>query len=129
MRYYSILILSFILFFVISCTPYNSNEVNKELIQGTWRLIDVEHSVYDSVFIDYSKEQTYLIFKGDSCREYMQDLKDTLNLAFLIKDYHLAFTSNDTIIGRFSIDSLTDKTMILSFESNMRIYKKEAIEK
>lgn len=127
MKYYTIISFFFILIFIVSCTSYNSDDTNKRLIQGTWALIDVEHSRYDSVHIDYSKEQTYLIFKGDSCREYMIDLEDTVDLAFLIRDYHLAFTRNDTIISRFSIDSLTNRTLVLSFDKNRRIYKKEAI--
>lgn len=129
MKYFSIIVFSFIQFLITSCTPYNSDDANRTLIQGTWKLENVEHSVYDSVYVDYAKEETFLIFKGDSCREYMVDLADTLDLSFIIRDYHLAFVRNDTIIGRFSIDSLTNKTLVLSFEKNRRIYKKEAIEK
>lgn len=129
MKYCIAIVFSFILFSTISCRPYDSDEANRELIQGSWKLLNVEHSVYDSIYVDYAKEETFLIFKGDSCREYMVDLADTLDLSFIIRDYHLAFVKNDTIIGRFSIDSLTDKTLILSFEKDKRIYKKEAIEK
>ena len=63
MKYCSVISFLFILFFTISCTPYNSDNVNKQMIQGTWKLIDVEHSVYDSVYVNYAKEQTYLMYR------------------------------------------------------------------
>lgn len=125
MKYLYVIIISFLVAYVIvSCTPYNSNEVNKQLIQGKWLLMDVEHDVYDTISVDYIREETYLSFEGDSCIQYMPDLKDTLNLSFSIKDYQLAFFKDSLIVGKFSIDSLTDKKLILSHDLSERVYLK-----
>lgn len=113
-----------VLLFIASCTYYNSDKVNTKMIQGKWQLIDVEHNIYDTVSVDYTKEQTYLIFEDDRCTQYMPDLKDTLHLIFSIRDYQLAFFKDSTLVSVFSIDSLTEQTLILSHETNERIYKK-----
>lgn len=117
-------VIIFILLSIVSCTYYNSDKVNMKMIQGKWQLVDVEHNIYDTVSVDYTKEQTYLIFEDDKCTQYMPDLKDTLKLNFSIRDYQLAFIKDSTLISVFSIDSLTEQTLILSHETNERIYKK-----
>lgn len=115
---------AFVICVIVSCTPYNSNRVNEQLIQGKWQLMDVEHDVYDIISVDYTKEQTYLEFEGDSCIQYMPDLKDTLMLFFSIRDYQLAFFHDSLMVSRFSIDSLNEKKLVLSHNSNQRVYMK-----
>lgn len=113
-----------ILWGIVACTPYDSNKVNNELIQGKWQLIDVDHEVYDTIAVDYSRELTYLAFVGDTCTQYMPDLRDTLMWAFTIHDYRLILLKDSSSIIRFEIDSLTDRTLVLSHDASEHIYRK-----
>lgn len=113
-----------VLFTIAACTPYDSNRVNKELVQGKWQLVDVEHELYDTIAVDYASELTYLIFEEDTCIQYMPDLNDTLKLMFSIRDFQLAFIKDSLVVSKFNIDSLTDYKLVLSQSEGERVYKR-----
>ncbi|MDR2954479.1 MAG: hypothetical protein LBV43_05315 [Prevotella sp.] len=120
---FSLFIITTIYLFA-ACTPYNSNEANIRMIQGTWLLQDVEHSVLDTVTVDYNEERTYLIFKGSDCIQYMPDLQDTLKFTFAIRDYKLILFRDSLILNTLHIDTLTNESLILSHEKSERVYKR-----
>lgn len=110
----------------MSCTSYDSNKVNTELIQGKWQLVDIEHSrhQYDTLSIDYLKEITFLVFDGNKCTQNMPDLEDTLNLTFSIHDFKLMLYKDSICINKLNIDSLTSEKLVLSQEDSEHIYTK-----
>jgi len=107
-----------------ACTSYNSDKANTELIQGKWLLVDVDHSIYDTITVDYSNEQTFLIFEGSKCIQYMPDLNDTLDLTFSIHNFQLVLYKDSIPLSKFMIDTLTTEELILSHEKSERLYKK-----
>lgn len=111
---------------LITCTSYDSNKVNTNLIQGKWQLIDTEnHSdALDTVLIDYSTEITYLTFDGTRCTQYMPDLADTLKFTFSIHDYKLMLYKDNVLVNKLDIDSLSSEKLILSQNKGGHIYKK-----
>ncbi|MBD8390122.1 hypothetical protein [Dysgonomonas sp. BGC7] len=121
-------IIPFILitFIYLQCTPYNSDKVNHQLIQGKWMLVEADHNnkILDTVKVDYQNNQTILVFDDNNFTQYMPDLNDTINLRFLIKDYSLALLKDTIFVNTFSIKQLTQDSLILSQETNKRIYKK-----
>ena len=124
MKKYQLLIVSFVVFVLFSCTPYNSDRENLQLIQGKWMLVDVNDLVYDTVFVDYEKEITYLFFEGNECTELMQDLNDTTHFNFQIRDYNLSLLKDNMLISIFSITTLTKDSLVLSTDKSHRKYKK-----
>lgn len=121
-----ILFISSIIYIFVTCTPYNSDKVNTELIQGKWQLMDTKNhkDKLDTVQIDYSEEFTYLIFKGNKCIQYMPDLADTLDFTFSIYDYKLTLYKDSIYINKLNIDSLSSDKLVLSQENSEHIYKK-----
>lgn len=110
----------------ITCTSYDSNKVNTNLIQGKWQLVDTENqnNILDTVRIDYSKEITYLTFNGTTCTQHMPDLADTLNFTFSIYDYKLMLYKDNVLVNKLDIDSLNSDKLVLSQEKSEHIYKK-----
>lgn len=107
-----------------SCTPYDSNKVNYELIQGKWLLMDVDRELYDSVTVDYTKELTFLVFKDHDCIQYMPDWMDTLKFTFAIENYKLHLYKDSALFRSLTINSLSADSLILSVKENEWIYKK-----
>lgn len=108
------------------CTPYNSDKANYKLIQGRWMLVDVNHSeiILDTVRIDYNKNQTILVFEKNKLTQYMNDLNDTTDFTFVIRDYKLAIFRDSVATNVFIIRKLTGDSLILEYEKGERIYKK-----
>ncbi|MDU1889428.1 MAG: hypothetical protein E6767_01955 [Dysgonomonas sp.] len=106
------------------CTPYNSDKVNTELLQGKWVLTDVNDSVLDTINVDYTKELTFLLFSKDSCIQIMPDIKDTTFLSFNVHNYKLNFFSNNKQINQLQIDVLTKDSLVLSQYQNWHKYKR-----
>lgn len=111
---------------LIACTPYDSNKVNTDLIQGKWQLVDIKNfdQAQDSILIDYSKDITFLIFDDNTFIQQMPDLKDTLILNFRIHDYHLYLLKDSLTVNKLSIDSLTVEKLVLSQKNDTHIYKR-----
>lgn len=123
--YTTILILSALLTLSV-CTPYNSNKVNYETIQGKWMLVDAHHAMekVDTVFMDFEKEQTILLFEDNKCTQYMSYMNDTLTFTFYIDDYKLALYKDTVPINVFGIVALTQDSLILLNNVTLRKYKK-----
>lgn len=114
MRYLSIiLVLVSSLFF--SCTPYNSDQANKKMLQGEWLLVD--STIVDSVM---------LIFDADVCREYIpsKDYEATYKLS--IRNYWLTLHESDSSRLRFDIVALSNDSLVLDNGNRIGIYKKIA---
>ena len=123
--FYFIVLLASIIIFPL-CTPYSSDKANQTQIQGKWMLIDVDHAmkIYDTLNIDYSKEQTYIVFDKDKCTQYMPDMNDTISFSFLIQDYKLDLFQDTVKINTFDIAMLTSDTLKLMHKTSERIYLK-----
>lgn len=113
-----------ILFVLSCCTPYDSNKVNKELLNGKWVLTDVDHSNYDTIKVDYTNELTYLLFKQDSCIQVMPDLQDTSYFSFRVHNYEIQLLQKNNPVGRLEIDILTKDSLVLLRDSNRYQYKR-----
>lgn len=96
-----------------SCKHFDSDALNRQQIQGRWRLVDVERKAYDSVKIDYSQQVTYLIFDGDKCVQDMIGLK-TSNYRFSIHNYMLTLYVDSVFDNRLEINTLTADSLILT---------------
>lgn len=118
-------ILLIISFYFAACKPYDANEVNRQLLQGKWILTDANYPNKDSIEIDYSKEITYLIFKGDSCIEHLSNLRNETRYKFDVDDYTLKLFQDSTLIGQLDILALSGDSLILGGQSEWyRKYKK-----
>lgn len=124
MKKHQLSLLSFIILLFFSCTAYDSDRVNRQLIQGKWMLVDVNDRIYDTVFVDYHKEITYLLFEGDKCTELLQDLNDTTHFNFNIRDYSLNLYKDSLLISIFAITTLTKDSLTLSVDKSHRRYIK-----
>ncbi|MBK5721931.1 hypothetical protein JGH11_13710 [Dysgonomonas sp. Marseille-P4677] len=112
------------IFTFVNCTPYNSDKVNTDLIQGKWLLIEADRSVYDTVEVDYTKDLTYLIFEEDRCRQYMSDWKDTMEFIYTIHNYELTLYKDSIPFRMLDIKTLTSDSLVLSFKDDKWEYKK-----
>ncbi len=108
------------------CTPYNSDKANMQMIQGRWMLVDTRHATkkLDTVYIDYNKQQTFIVFDKNTFTQYMPYLSDTVNLTFTIHDYVLSLNNDSTRNNNFGIVTLTADSLILQNKSSIRKYKK-----
>lgn len=107
-----------------ACTPYNSDKVNHQLIQGKWELVGVDHIAYDSIGIDYTKEQTLLIFDDNECIQIMTDIKDTMRFSFSIKNYDLSLYKDSILITSLGISALSQDSLALNLNGREHEYKK-----
>ncbi len=123
---HTIITVILILFLFSFCTPYNSNKVNYEMIQGKWLLTNSKHAKVeiDTVFIDFEKEQIMLTFEDNKCTQYMPYMNDTLEFTFYIDDYKLALYKDTSWINTFGIVALTQDSLILLNNTTLRKYKK-----
>lgn len=121
-----ILILSLLILlpvFLLSCKPYNSNEVNRQLLQGSWKLIATNNLERDSsdagLHIDFD-----IRFEGDSCCEYARDFNRLTKYKFLIDDFSLDLFNNDSLVSKINITTLTKDSLTLSQLRTWWVYKK-----
>lgn len=96
-----------------SCKRFDSDTLNRQMIQGKWRLVDVERKAYDSVKIDYTQQVTYLIFDGDKCTQDMVGLT-TSNYRFTIHNYMLTLYVDSVFDNRLEINTLTRDSLIFT---------------
>lgn len=110
----------------IACKPYSSDKKNTDLIQGKWVLTEVKrnHDILDTVSVDFTKEQTFLVFEGSKCTQYMPDVGDTLHLTFRIRDYQIGLYKDSVRINILNIDTLTSNLLYLSLKDDQWEYMK-----
>jgi len=123
---YTVITVLSIIFTFSVCTPYNSNKVNYEMIQGKWILVDAHHAEkrIDTAFLDFEKEQTILLFEDNKCFQYMPYINDTLTFTFYINDYKLSLYKDSVPVNTFGIIALTQDSLILLNNTTLRKYKK-----
>jgi len=123
---YLTIIIPFISIIFSLCTPYNSNKVNTDLIQGRWLLVDSEHAKqeFDTLFIDYEKERIILNFDQNKCIQYLPYMQDTLVFDFYIHNYKLSISKGNIPVNTFGIVALTKDSLILLNNTTLRKYIK-----
>jgi hypothetical protein len=95
------------------CKRFDSDATNRKLIQGKWKLVDVERESYDSIRIDYDIQSTYLVFDRNDCTQLMPEM-DTSNYTFSIHNYTLFLYKDSIFDNRLDINTLTEDSLILS---------------
>lgn len=115
----------FFLFTIIACTPYDSNKVNTNLLQGKWLKIDKYQIKNDTLAIPATlMDTTSLTFDRKSCSEYIFELKTTSTFNYKIQNYRLFLYRNDTLVNWFSIKSLANDSLVIEQGGIQLKYKK-----
>lgn len=120
-------ILLFVSCLFLYCTPYDSNEANRQIIQGKWMLVDLKRSsAFDSLSVDFLEQQTYLVFEDSLFSQKFVDLEQIETYKFKIKNFRLGLFDNDLLVQELDIDKLTKDSLILSqkADSSIWVYKK-----
>lgn len=119
-----IALLIFCLFY--ACTPYDSNKVNKQLLQGTWLLQDLYYISSDSILIsEYKpKDSVTLLFDEDNYKEYIGVSHETVDLMFNVSDYRIMFYQDSSIYDWTNIEALSPDSLVLSKANRIWKYKK-----
>lgn len=120
------LILLLLLSCVVACTPYNSDKVNKQLLQGRWLMQDTYYISSDSSIIsEYSPgDSIILLFDEDRYKEYFSNGGKEINLRFDISDYRIMFYKDSSIFDWTNIDVLSPDSLVLSKANRIWQYKK-----
>jgi len=108
-----ILVIVFLLSSFTHCKSFDSDEVNRRLIQGKWRLVDAKQAVRDSVKIDLNDLQISLMFKGDTCIQDLTGLKTT-EYTFSIHNYTLLLFRDSVFENKLEINKLTEDSLIFT---------------
>lgn len=118
-----VLIALLIPFVGFACTPFDSNQYNKKLIQHSWQQVEISYpdKLGDSLITEQSKGVTILTFTPDSCFEKLQDLKTSIHYSYDIKDYILKLERDSNNINYLNIQKLTTDSLILY--SNYRFWR------
>lgn len=104
-----------------SCSYYDSNAVNKNLLQGRWILKATDK---DSAFVNYHGDSILFIFKGDTCTERIINTEHEENYLMKINNYQLELSLNTDIVDRFNIIFLSSDSLVLGKNKNWWQYKK-----
>ncbi|NDV94230.1 hypothetical protein D0T84_04760 [Dysgonomonas sp. 521] len=109
---------------ISSCKPYNSDEVNNRMIQGKWRLVDIEREQSDTVNEDLEQQEVFLIFDGNKCTQDMVGLITT-EYTFSIHNYTLMLYKDSVFDNNLYINTLTSDSLIFTKGADqVMIYKK-----
>lgn len=113
----------FITTFLYSCTPFDSDQHNKKLLQAKWEQVEIAYpnESGDSLVVEIPEGLTMLTFVGDSCLEQMVDIDKSQLYSFEIKDYVLKLEKDSSSINYLDIRKLTKDSLIL--HSNYRLWK------
>lgn len=113
----------FITIFLYSCTPFDSDQHNKKLLQAKWEQVEIVYpnESGDSLVVEMPEGLTMLTFVGDSCLEQMVDIDKSQLYSFEIKDYVLKLEKDSSSINYLDIRKLTEDSLIL--HSNYRLWK------
>lgn len=126
-KFTSILLLISCLFYC--CKPYDTNEANKQLVQGKWMLVDLKRAgIPDSLSVDFNDQKTILIFKDSLFTQQLVDLDQVENYQFRINNYRLGLFENSLLVQELSIDKLTKDSLILTQKADSSIWKYKKIE-
>lgn len=121
----NLFLFAFFLFTIIACTPYDSNKVNTNLLQGKWLKIDKYQIKNDTLAIPATlMDTTSLSFDRESCSEYIFELKKTSTFNYKIQNYRLFLYRNDTLVNWFSIKSLANDSLVIEQGGIQLKYKK-----
>ncbi len=115
----------FILLFY-ACKPYDSDLVNKQLLQGYWKLSKIEHLTNDSTISYPLKDTTIFIFKNDSNYVYHINQQDTASYKFSINNYNIETCQKDDMTSNkyTEIKLLTNDTLILKINNTQWVCKR-----
>lgn len=95
-----------------------------QLIQGKWILTDLKRGTeYDSLSVDYTQQETYLIFQDSLFTQHLVDLNQTDNYMFSINNYRLGLFHNNILIQELDIDKLTKDSLILSQQLDKSVWR------
>jgi hypothetical protein len=85
--------------------------MNRQLIQGKWRLIEVYLDTQDTTEIDLEKLEIYLTFRGDTC---IQDLTGMeTKYTYAIHNYNLLLYRDSIFENKLEINTLTEDSLAL----------------
>lgn len=121
---YRLLGFLFFIFLLYACKPYDSDEVNRQLLQGKWMLLKPDYADRDSVASGIGQEYTYLSFDADTCREDMPDLHIRSTYIFKVNDFTLNLYARDSLINTLRILRLTNDSLTLSKDADRWRYKR-----
>ena len=123
-----ILLALFVLLIAYACTPFDSNKRNKELIQHTWRQVELVYPNQegDSLITERPKGLTTLIFDTDTCIERLNDINTAIKYSYDIKDYVLKLEKDSANINYLDIQKLTSDSLILHINYRLLKYIKKA---
>lgn len=114
-----------ILFSIAACTPYDSNKVNTNLLQGKWLKIDRFQIKNDTLANPTTlMDTTALTFDKESCSEYIFELKTTNTFSYKVQNYRLFLYRNDTLVNWFSIKTLANDSLVIEQAGIQLKYKK-----
>lgn len=113
---YCIIVLLLCVTFISGCTPYDSDAVNKHLLQGYWRLDGIYYET-DSTILAYPIQDTSVFFfKNDSCYFHRTLTDSVIKYRYEVNNYKITtyLTDSDTLQsnGR-DILLLSNDTLIL----------------
>lgn len=121
------LLLIIIIFCFSCCTPFDSDRLNKKLIQGRWEQVDVISSDADSVFADREMHSaTFLQFRGDSCFETLRraDVDRNRYFQFDVNSYVVSLKETDHPTNYLVIAKLTADSLVFQVGSRILKYKR-----
>lgn len=123
-----VLVLFFLTVLLGSCTPYNSSEKNKELLQGKWLLKEIYYTYTGSSETNLLYDTVSYTFIGDTIIEQVNDntpQKGIIN----IKGYALELQDSDGEFVNFQILLLNDSVFSMrSSNNNIWSFEKEKAE-
>lgn len=110
-RLISLLGFIFTFLFLVSCKPYNSDEVNNQMIQGKWQLVAVESKRNDSASLDLNQQDVYLYFNGNKCTQEIVGLVKS-DYTFIIHNFTLMLYKDSVFDNKLDIYTLTVDSLI-----------------
>lgn len=118
-----LLILFLVIYCFYYCTPFDSNKLNQDLIQGLWIQTEIITLDQDSTLFAGNELQNInatLVFNNDSCIETIDSTK-TRKYSFEIKDYFIKLEEKGKPDTYLVINKLTKDSLL--FQAGNRILK------
>ena len=107
------------------CTPFDSNNLNKRMIQGRWEQVNIIPLDNDSISTDDSALSTMILdFRGDSCFETFSDADSNRHFGFMISSYVIRLEEANRPTSHLVIAKLTDDSLVFRTDSKILKYKK-----
>ncbi len=119
----TVLFLGVFVFF--TCTPYNSSETNRKMLQGHWVLYDLDIAVQDdTAFYSNMRDTAIIIFERDSCYDFFVKPNVLLSYSFNVDNYEISTYVNDSLISKSEILALSNDSLVLEKKNVKFKYKK-----